>query len=193
MKLLDRYILKRFFSTLFLMLSILTLLVILIHTTEHASHFRKHQLSFKQIFDYYCVLLPFMANFLAPILVFSTTIWVTTRLTQCSEVIAIFSSGISFHRLAAPYLCIGLILTGLSFYVTGWLLADANKARVAFETEYLDMGWFNKPTSLYLKVGDEQYLYMSTYHSYNNTGYKVYLDTIKNGTLVESIYICSKN
>ena len=190
MKLLDRYIIKRFFTTLFLMLSIVTLLVILIHSTENANAFRKHNLSFKQIFDYYCVLLPFMANFLAPIIVFSTTIWVTTRLTQRSEVIAILSSGVSFHRLAAPYLFIGLMLTGLNFYLTGWLLADANKARVAFEVEYLgfDMDFSNKSNGIYLKVGGEQYLYLAKYYGYNNTGYNVYLDTIKNGALIESIY-----
>jgi len=187
MKLLDSYILKRFFSTLCLILGVIILLIILIHAADNAFYFRKHQLPLQAIVNYYCTLLPFMANFLAPIIVFATTIWVTTRLTQRSEIIAMLSGGISFHRLAVPYLAIALLLTGLNFYLTGWMLADANKARIEFETKYFDIGFLNKSDSLYLKVGPEVYMYISKYHSYSDTGYDVSVDTFQDGVLKENI------
>lgn len=188
MKLIDRYIFQKFFSTFLVILSVMTLLIILIHATDNAGSFKEHNLSFYQIFNYYCVLLPYMVNFLGPIIVFATTIWITTRLAQRSEIIAILSGGISFHRIARPYLVIALILTGCNFYLTGWLLADANKERIKFETKYLNMGFSITSDCLYLKVGPSQYLYIKKYHAYNNTGYDVSLDTFENYALVERLH-----
>ncbi|HLP34675.1 MAG TPA: LptF/LptG family permease [Amoebophilaceae bacterium] len=187
MKLLDRYIFRKFFSAFFLILVIIIVLIILIHATENAAFFRKHKLSFGTIVHYYTTLLPYMTNLLTPIIVFAATIWVTTRLAQRSEIIAILSSGVSFHRLAVPYFSIALLLTGANFYLTGWLLADANRERIKFDTKYLEMSFFVKTDALHLKVGADQYLYIQKYHGYNNTGYQVSLDTFQNATLVERL------
>lgn len=188
MKLLDRYIFQKFFSTFFVILGIITLLIMLIHVTENAHSFKRYNLSFNQIFNYYCVLLPYMVNLLAPIIVFATTIWVTTRLAQRSEIIALLSSGISFHRIAQPYLMIALILTGGNFYLTGWLLADTNKNRTKFEAQYLEMVPTSKPAYIHLKVGPDYYLYIHQYHAFNHTGYDVNIDTFKNSALVERLH-----
>lgn len=188
MKLLDRYIFKKFFSTFFVVLTIVTLVIIIIHAAENVSSFKKHHLSFYQVFNYYCVLIPYIVNLLAPIIVFWTTIWVTTRLAKRSEIIALLSGGIGLHRIITPYIIIALLLTGANFYLTGWLLAGANKARVQFETEYLNMGFFVRSDYLQLKVGANQYLYIAKYHSYNNTGYDVTLDTFKDNALIERLH-----
>ncbi|TSJ81326.1 MAG: LptF/LptG family permease [Candidatus Cardinium sp.] len=188
MKLLDRYISKKFFATFFVVLAVFILLVIIIHAVENVSHFKKHQLSFYQVFKYYCVLVPYLVNLLVPIIVFCTTIWVTTRLAKRSEIIALLSGGISLHRIITPYIMIALLLTGANFYLTGWVLADANKERVAFETKYLDMGFFVRSDYVQLKAGPDQYLHIAKYYGYNNTGYDVSLDTFKNNALVERLH-----
>ena len=188
MKLLDRYIYKKFFTTFGILLGIFNLFIILIHTTENINSFRQHHLHFGQIFRYYCLFLPYMVNFLLPIIVFSTTIWVTSRLAQRSEIIAILSSGVSFHRLAMPYWLVSLLLMGINFYLTGWLLAKTNQERIAFETTYLDMGFSVKSEYIQLKVGENQCLYIEKYHAHNNTGYNINLDTFQNEVLKEQLH-----
>ncbi len=188
MKLLDRYIFKKFFSTFFLVLSIVTLIIIVIHATENVSSFKKHHLSFYQVLNYYCVLLPYMVNLLAPIIVFWTTIWITTRLAKRSEIIALLSSGISLRRVIAPYITIALLLTAVNFYLTGWLLAGLNKERCEFETRYLETGFFVRSDYVQLKVGPNQYLHINKFHGYNDTGYDVSLDTFKDNALVERLH-----
>ncbi|WP_243018525.1 MULTISPECIES: LptF/LptG family permease [Candidatus Cardinium] len=190
MKLLDRYIFQKFFSTFLVTLTIFTLLIIIIHAAENVSSFKKHHLSFSEIFNYYCVLMPYMVNLLSPIIVFGTTIWVTTRLSRRSEIIALLSGGISFNRILTPYMVIAALLTGANFYLTGWLLASANKERIKFETKYLDfdMGFSDRSDYLQIKVGPDQYLYIRKYHGYNNTGYDVSLDTFKDHALVERLH-----
>ena len=190
MKLLDRYIFKKFFATFLLTLTIFTLLIIIIHAAENVSTFKKHHLSFHEVFDYYCLLMPYMVSLLAPIIVFGTTIWVTTRLARRSEIIALLSGGISFNRIVTPYLIIASLLTGANFYLTGWVLAGANKERIKFETKYLDAekGFSNRSDCLQLKVGPYQYLHITQYHGYNNTGYDVSLDTFKDNALIERLH-----
>ena len=188
MKLLDRYICKKFFSTFFVVLAIFILVIIIIHAVDNISSFKKHQLSFYQVFNYYCVLVPYLVNLLVPIIVFWTTIWVTTRLAKRSEIIALLSGGISLHRIITPYITIALLLTSANFYLTGWVLASANKERVAFESKYLGIGFLVRSDYVQLKVGPEQYLYIDTYYGGNNTGYDVRLDTFKNNALVERLH-----
>ena len=43
-------------------------------------------------------------NMYSPMFVFLTVIFFTSKMTQDSEVIAMLSSGISYHRLMVPYL-----------------------------------------------------------------------------------------
>lgn len=188
MKLLDRYIFKKFFATFLVVLIIVTLVTIIIHATDSVSIFKKHTLSFRQIFNYYCALTPYIVNLLTPIIVFWTTIWVTTRLAKRSEIIALLSSGISLHRIITPYIGIALLLTGANFYLTGWLLASANKERVAFETKYLEMSLSVPSDYIQLKVAPNQYLHIAKYHGYNNTGYDVSLDTFKDHALIERLH-----
>lgn len=157
---------------------------------ENISNFKKHHLSFQAVFNYYCVLALYLVNLVAPLIVFATTIWCTTRLVKRSEIIALLSGGISLHRIIRPYIIIACLLTGANFYLIGWLLANVNKARVRFETEYLDMGGMGSlPQSDYiqLKVGADQYLHIGKYHGYSNTGYDISLDTFKNNMLIERL------
>ncbi|WP_419241824.1 LptF/LptG family permease [Cardinium endosymbiont of Nabis limbatus] len=189
MKLIDRYISKKFFSTFLVVFTIVTLVIIIIHAAENASTFKKHHLSFYRVFRYYCVLAPYIINLLAPIIVFWTTIWVTTRLAKRSEIIALLSGGISLHRIITPYIIIALLLTGANFYLTGWFLASANKERVAFETKYLNMtSCFVQSDYVHLKVSPNQYLHIAKYYGYNNTGYDVSLDTFEDHALIERLH-----
>ncbi|MDD9140038.1 MAG: LptF/LptG family permease, partial [Candidatus Cardinium sp.] len=189
MKLIDTYIYRKFFSTFLVALSITTLLIIFIHLTENVNHLKKEQLSYKQIGHYYCLLLPYMLSLLMPIIVFGTTIWVTTRLAQRSEIIALLSGGISFHRILLPYFMVACLLTAANFYLTGWLLATTNKSRLAFESKYLNNTVLtsNPPAYIHLKVGSNQYLHVNTYYPYSHTGYHVCLDTFQHATLIERI------
>ncbi|MGI2262143.1 LptF/LptG family permease [Candidatus Cardinium hertigii] len=190
MKLLDRYIFKKFFSAFLVILTIFISVFIVIHLVDNMSNFKKHHLSFQAVFNYYCVLALYLVNLVAPLIVFATTIWCTTRLVKRSEIIALLSGGISLHRIIRPYIIIACLLTGANFYLIGWLLANVNKARVRFETEYLDMGGMGSlPQSDYiqLKVGADQYLHIGKYHGYSNTGYDISLDTFKNNMLIERL------
>jgi len=188
MKLLDRYLLKKFLLSFFFILLLIILVILIIDVTEKNDYFIKHKLGYKEILNYYYSFLPFMTNMVTPITVFITVIFVTAKLAQNTEIIAMLSGGISFFKFIKPFFIGSLIIASFSFLLTGWLLAEANKKRVAFETEYIDGGYFQPPSrNLHIKLSADTYLYVGHYRSYNNSGADITLETIRNHKVIEKI------
>ncbi len=187
MKILDRYILKKFLQSFLFILILIVIIILLIDFTEKNHYFVKNQLGYKQILAYYYNFMPFMTNMVTPITVFITTVFVNARLAQRTEIIAILTGGISFRRFLFPYLIGASLITLFSFTLSGWILANANKKRVAFEVEYLPSPLRTSNTHLHIRLSPEQYLYVGRYRSYNNSGTDVTLETIHNSQLKEKI------
>lgn len=134
MKLLDRYILKKFLSAFFFVVLVLISIIVVIDFTEKNDDFIKRNADAHSIiFDYYLNFIPYYANLLSPITVFIATVFVTAQLASRTEIIAILSSGVSFRRVMVPYLIGSAIIGGIIFYLNGWVIPDANKVRVEFE------------------------------------------------------------
>ncbi len=188
MKLLDRYILKKFsYSFLFILLT-LTAIITLIDFTEKNGQFVKHKLEYKEILGYYYYgYVPFIINFITPISVFVTTVFVTSRLAQRTEIIAVMSSGVSFLRFLAPYLAGAAAITLCSFVLTGWILAKANMKRVAFETEYITKFYYNNAQHLHIRMPPDRYFYVEHYRTYNQSGTNVTIETIRDNQLIEKL------
>mgnify|MGYP000276615006 CR=1 FL=1 len=187
MKTLDRYILKKFIFTFLFILLLIVAIIMLLDLTEKNEDFIKHQLSYQEILAYYRAFLPFMTNLVMPITVFITTVFVTSRLAQRTEVIAILSGGISFLRFLVPYFIGATLITLFSFVLTGWILADANKTRVAFETAYIDNPLRSSSDHLHIKLAPDTYLYVGRYRSYNGVGTEVTLETISHNQLLTKL------
>ncbi|ACE05484.1 permease YjgP/YjgQ family protein [Candidatus Amoebophilus asiaticus 5a2] len=187
MKLLDRYILKKFLFSFLFILCLIILIITLIDITEKNEYFIRHKLSFREIADYYYNFLPFMTNMVSPITIFITTIFVTSRLAQRTEIIAILSGGVSFVRFLVPYLIGATFLAIFNFMLIGWILADANKKRVAFEIEYVDSPYRSSSRNIHIKLSTDTYLYVGYYRSYNGLGTDVTLETIRDNRLMEKI------
>ena len=138
MKILDRYILKKFLTSFVFILLIIVVVITFIDFAEKNENFTKNNLSYQEILDYYLAFIPFIANLITPIAVFITTVFVTSRLAQHTEIIATLSGGISFKRFMRPYFIGAGFIALFSFSLTGWIIADANKKKVAFEIQYID-------------------------------------------------------
>ena len=187
MKLLDRYILKKFLVSFIFILCLIVIVITLIDITEKNEYFLKHKLNYQKIASYYYNFLPFMTNMVTPITVFITTIFVTSRLAQRTEIIAILSGGISFTRFLTPYLLGASIIAGFNFILTGWILAKANKKRVEFEIKYIDSPFRSSSRHIHIKLSADTYLYVGQYRSYNGVGNDITLETIRDNQLLDKI------
>ena len=127
MKILDKYILKKFLSAFFFVVLILVTIIVVIDLTEKNDDFIKHNLGFREIMGYFLAFIPYIANFITPITVFIATVFVCSKMAGQTEIVAILSSGVSFRRMMVPFMLGAALISLLSFYLTGYVLPNANK------------------------------------------------------------------
>ena len=179
MKILDRYILKNFLITYLFVAFIIVFIICMIDYTEKVDDFiEKKAPASAVIFQYYLNLVPYWINYLSPLMVFIATVFFTARLAARTEIIAIFSSGISFGRLLVPYMMGATIIGGAMFGLVGWLLPKANKIRNVFEQKYYKDEFYFDGRNVHIKVAPNVYAYLESYNVSNKTGNKFTLETV---------------
>ena len=179
MKLLDWYILRKFLGTFTFTLVALTVTVALIDFTEKNGQFVEHQLGYKEIMAYYGYgYIPFIVNFSIPLGAFIATVFVTARLAQRTEMIAMGSSGIGFLRVLRPYLVGAIAISLCHFLLAGWGLARANSKRVAFETKYINT-CEDRIRRLHMCIAPNRYLYVAHYTPRTQVATRITIETIE--------------
>ncbi|WP_161888834.1 LptF/LptG family permease [Pontibacter russatus] len=188
MKLLDKYILKKFLTTYVFAVLILVAVILVIDFTEKNDDFIKTNPSVGEIiFDYYFNLIPFYANMLSPITVFIATVFVTAKLASHTEIVAILSSGVSFRRLLVPYLMGSALIAGIIFVLIGWVIPNANKESVAFQIKYIKSPFTYDSRNIHIKIAPETYVYMESYNNTANIGYNFAIENIEGTRLKQKL------
>jgi lipopolysaccharide export system permease protein len=147
MKILDRYILRQFIvSFLFGLLAIL-LVFLIIDMMEKLDDFMDAGVSFGTVVDFYLAFFPEIIKLMTPVAVLLAALFVTGRLSSQNELAAMKSGGISLYRLLAPFLLIALLISGVSVYLNGWVVPNANQKKAYIVRTYLHGG--SNPTIRY--------------------------------------------
>ncbi len=179
MRILDRYILKKFLSTFIFVVLILVSIVLIITYSERNESFIKNDVPGLLILEYFAAYAPYIANLITPITVFIATVFVTSKMASHTEIIAILSGGVSYPRLLRPFLLGAVIIGIMSFVLTGWVIPDANKFRVNFEQLNFDKEYSFSGRDVHIKVAPNQYVYLSNYNSRNDVGFRFTLEEIE--------------
>ena len=187
MKIIDRYILRKFLSAFFFIMLLLVLIIVVIDITEKIDKFNKAELTFLQIAGFYGDYIPWLANTISPITVFISTVFVTAKMASHSEIIAILSNGMSFRRMLVPYMIGAFLIAGLTFYFTGWVIPEANKSRVEFEVKYLKSQFYFSERDNHFQEGPDVFTYVKTFTNNTNTGYNFTLEKVDSNRLVEKL------
>lgn len=172
LKKLDRYIVKKFISTLFFMVLIMIVIILVIDVAEKVDDFIDKKVPMREIvFVYYANFIPFLVNKLSPVCVFLAVIFFTAKMTQDSEVVAILSSGVSFYRFMAPYLVTAVWLSFMSFYLNAYVVPTSAEKWMNFEFQYLKGKRVFEGRNIHKKVDQQSFIYIYSYNQYDNQGY----------------------
>ncbi|MEP2774164.1 MAG: LptF/LptG family permease [Fulvivirga sp.] len=185
MKLIDKYILKRFLGAFIFTVLIICAVILVIDITEKTEKFVEAELETGQIIGYYLDFIPWIANFITPLTVFIATVFVTAKMAGHTEIVAILSSGVSFRRMLLPYFIGASMIAIASFFLTGWVIPNSNKSRVAFEVEYLKSKYYFDDVNIHMQVAPDVYLYMRSYNNQSNIGYSFTLEKMEGTQLLE--------
>lgn len=134
MTILDRYIIRQYAqSILFGLLAFISLFV-LIDLIERLEQFVDRKASMLVIVEYYVYFLPEIIKLVMPMATLLAALFVTGRLTKQTELTAMKSGGISLYRILVPFYLVSLVFFGLDIWFSGWLVPQAGKWKMEFET-----------------------------------------------------------
>ena len=181
---LDWYIIRKFLVTFFMAILFLALLIVIFDISEKIEDFVRKEAPLRAIiFDYYLNFVPYFINMYSPMFVFLTVIFFTSKMTQDSEVVAMLSSGISYHRLMVPYLVSATFIAILSLILGMWILPPANATRVQFEQKYNSYRKVKIGHDMHYKLEDDHFVYIESFSAYNSTAYGFTLEDLSTGRL----------
>ena len=187
LKRLDWYIIKKFLGTYFFTIALIIIIMVVFDYNEHIDKLSKataHEI----IFEYYLNFIPYFINMFSPLFVFIAIIFFTSKLAENSEIIAMFSTGMSFRRMMIPYMLSAAFIAGLTLYLGSEVIPKGSITRLKFEERY-KLSHYNRDNSdgtynIQLEVEDGIIAYMESYQDYNKTGYRFALDRFEGKKLV---------
>jgi lipopolysaccharide export system permease protein len=136
-KIIDKYIIRKFLGTFFFCLVLILTIAVVFDFAEKIDNFMERSAPWKAvIFDYYLNFIPYFATLFAPLFVFISVIFFTSRMAVNTEIIAILNSGMSFRRMMWPYFVSALVIAIFIFYLTNFVIPHANLVRMDFEDKY---------------------------------------------------------
>lgn len=194
MKIIDKYILKKFFLTFLFSIVAMTILVVIVDLSEKTDDFAKTGLSAKEIFfQYYLGFIPHIDAMLFPLFLFISVIFFTSKMANRSEIVAILSSGVSFRRFLLPYFVAGLFFAGLLWSVNYYVLPHANEKWSTFNAKYIDFnygGYVNTATisNKHFKLDSFSYAGIRYYDTTSRSGSNFLVQKFDGTELVYSLY-----
>lgn len=187
-KKLDKYIIVKFMMTFFIAILLIIGIVIIFDISEKIDDFVAKQAPLKAIIlDYYVNFVPYFMNMFSPLFVFITVIFFTSRMAANSEIVAILSCGVSFHRMMVPYLFSAMIIALLSLCLNLFIIPPANAERHVFEAKYTKKRNQTTERNIHYQIAPGEFVYVEQFSKYNNTAYKFTLETIKDNQLVSKL------
>ncbi len=182
MKILDRYIIQKFLVTFFFAIFLLSAVAIVIDITEKIDDFISNQAPLNAVVvDYYLNFIPWIGLMLAPIFVFISVVYFTSRLTSNTEIICMLNGGVSFYRLLMPYLFTAVLLALTFAYYNHTILPKNNKVKIKFEEQYASKKeQRTSKINYHFQIGKDTFIYTQSYDINANTGFKFTLEEIIN-------------
>ena len=187
-KKLDYYIFRKFIMTFLIALVLIIGIVIIFDISEKIDDFVSKEAPLRAIvFDYYVNFVPYFMNMFSPLFVFITVIFFTSRMAANSEIIAILSCGVTYHRMMRPYLFTALLIALMSLALGNFVIPKSNQERLKFEQKYIkNRNRFNERNIHYM-IAPGKYVYVESFSGWNNTAYKFTLEQIDDYELVSKL------
>ena len=187
-KRLDRYIISKFLGTYIFAIALIISIAVVFDINEKMDKFLSNNAPLKAVvFDYYMNFIPYFANLFSPLFVFISVIFFTSKLAENSEIIAMFSTGMSFKRLMRPYMISAALISIVTFGLGSYIIPRGNATRLNFEDKYIKKKKLDFVRNVQLEVDTGVIAYIERYEDYNKTGYRFSLDKFVDKKLVSHL------
>lgn len=174
MKILDKYIIKKYMGTLAFMLVLLCIIIVVIDVQSKAPRIETngYTVGYFLLHFYPYLMLYYLITFFS-ILVFISVIYFTSRIANNTEIVAYISSGASFHRFAKPYLIASLIIAFCILMVNHFILPWSNIKKNELEVYTMNTVNREKLTAnaqISTQLNPNEYVFINSYSRQSNRG-----------------------
>jgi lipopolysaccharide export system permease protein len=188
-KILDVYILKKFLGTFVFTMLVITIIAVVIDTSEKADDFVRSGLTgWQLVTNYYIGFIPFIMSMIFPLMVFIAIIYFSSKMAGKSEFIAILAGGVRYNRMLRPYLVGAIFLAVIFWLASQYWVPRANEIRTNFQTVYVDRnssynGDPYKNNNFYLRVDPTTFVGFRYYDTANKTATGFFLQKLHGNTV----------
>ena len=200
LKILDRYIIRKFLGTYLFSLAMIVVVVVVFDYVEKIDDFAATRAPRQEIINYYLNFVPFFVNQFSALFTFIACIFFTSKLAHRTEIVAMLSGGMSFRRLMWPYFISAAIITSISLILSLWIIPTTQRTRVEFESKYVMTGdkqtranaqngqamyvaKLERQQTIYRQIEPGTFLYLKRFDQHKCTAKKMLLERHENGTI----------
>ncbi len=182
MKIIDRYLLRKFaFSFFYCVIAFLSLDLI-IDISSRLYYLVSHNVPISIIAGYYFSIIPHEAVKLMPISILLSTLHNLGELSRFNEYTTIKASGVSLYRMVTPLLAIAIFVSILSFGFNEYLVPPTWSNALKLKAEYIS------PKKYAKKEDQFNLLY------YGSSGRIFYIQRVnKDGTILEEVQVIQED
>ena len=170
LKRLDYYIMAKFLGTYIFAIALIISIAVVFDFNEKMDRFMEHDAPWSAIiFDYYKNFIPYFANLFSPLFVFIAVIFFTAKMAENSEIIAMFSTGMSFKRMLRPYMVSAAIISIVTFFLGAYIIPNGSVTRINFEDKYYKERKLNTARNIQMEVDTNVVAYIERYEDKQRT------------------------
>ncbi|HIP32561.1 MAG TPA: YjgP/YjgQ family permease [Crocinitomicaceae bacterium] len=168
LKIIDKYIIKKFLTTFFFMMGVIMILAMVFDIAEKLGEFIENDATFYEVVvEYYINFILFYGNMFSSMIIFVSVIWFTAKMAQDTEIIPIWNSGRKFGRFVRPYMIAATLLMLTSLAFNHFIIPHSNKVRLSFEDKF-----YRNTISVqdyHAEFPNNEIVYFKSYNGENNT------------------------
>ena len=176
---------KKFLGAFFLSICLILSIAVVLDVSEKLDDFMEKSIPLKDIvFSYYLNFIPYMASLFAPLFVFISCIFFTSKMAENTEIIAIQAAGVSYRRMLLPYMLVATLIALLSFFLSSYVIPPANKERLDFQETLKKKKRATDVSNVQMEIEKGVVLTIKSYNRESKTGFSASLEKFNNKELV---------
>jgi lipopolysaccharide export system permease protein len=187
MKIIDKYIIKQYLTTFFVMFGLFIPIGIMVDFAEKIDKFRENEVPGDLIISYYIDFIWYFGSQLYPVFLFLAVIFFTSRLANNTEITAILSSGLSFQRFTKPFFISASIIVSFALFSGMFIVPKSNLKFNEFVSEYVKTEEKRNTSRLFKQINDNEYIYVSSYDPTRKRGINFTLENFDGNELKHKI------
>ena len=187
MKIIDKYIIKKYLTTFFVMFGLFIPIGIMVDFAEKIDKFRENEVPGDLMFSYYIDFIWYFGSQLYPVFLFLAVIFFTSRLANNTEITAILSSGLSFKRFSKPYFIATTLIVVFALFAGMFIVPKSNQNFNEFISEYIKSEDKRKTSRLFKQINEREYIYVSSYDPSRKRGINFTLENFVDNELKHKI------